>query len=157
MNEFMKLFLEGFRWLACNANGELYAYYTRPIQLRGTWDVKAGSDVKQIDNIYTITYTDGPLEIEKAMHMNVYPTLLKENTTHTKTTTNNNKHDGHYKTLEIEPWDIMRADFTKEELKGFFKGNILKYLLRNKEGVKDIDKLINYAQELKQLLESEVK
>lgn len=149
MNEFMKLFLEGFRWLACDADGDLYAYSTRPIQLRGTWDVKVGDDVKQIDNIYTITYTDGPLEIEKAMHMNVYPTLLKEKT--------DNKHDDHYKALEIEPWDIMKKDFTKEELKGFFKGNILKYLLRNKEGVKDVDKLINYAQELKQLLESEEK
>lgn len=67
MNELMKLYNEGFRWIACNANGDLYAYPTRPINLRGTWDVKAGTDVKQIDNIYTITYTDGPLEIEKVI------------------------------------------------------------------------------------------
>lgn len=67
MNELLKLYNEGFRWLACNADGNLYAYVTRPIQLRGAWDVKAGSNVKQIDNIYAITYTDGPLEIESLL------------------------------------------------------------------------------------------
>lgn len=149
MNEFHKLFLEGFRWLACDVDGDLYAFEECPHDsfIRGEWD---GVGKRQkIKNIYTITYADGPLEIEKVMHIKVYPNLLKEKA--------NNKHDDHYKELEIEPWDIMKADFTKEELKGFFKGNILKYLLRNKEGMKDIDKLINYAQELKQLLESEEK
>lgn len=64
-------------------------------------------------------------------------------------------HDKHYKALGIEPWQIMKANFTKEERIGFYKGNILKYLLRNKDGIKDIDKLINYAIELRKELENE--
>jgi hypothetical protein len=139
MDTLKKLYNEGFRWLACDDSRALYAYENIPyLCIDGIWDAEGA--VKCIENIYAITYADGPLRIEN---------ILKEN--------DNNKHDAHYKALEIEPWDIMKADFTKEELKGFFKGNILKYLLRNKEGVKDVDKLINYAQELKKLLESEEK
>lgn len=146
MNEFKELFNDGFRWLACDDDGELFAYKNLPYHSEGVW--YAEGRIKSVDNIYTITPKEGLVGIERCMHENVYQTLLKENA---------NKHDDHYKALEIEPWDIMKADFTKEELKGFFKGNILKYLLRNKEGVKDVDKLINYARELKQLLESEEK
>lgn len=145
MSTLKKLHSEGFNWLACNDDGDLFAYevYPYPV-LKGVWD--ADGKVKPIENIYEITYDNGPLRIENIMNKDVYTNTIKENI--------NNKHDDHYKALKIEPWEIMKADFTKEELKGFFKGNILKYLLRNKEGVKDIDKLINYAQELKKLMES---
>lgn len=60
----------------------------------------------------------------------------------------NNLHDGHYKKLGIEPWDILKANMTYEEYKGFLKGNIQKYLHRNKEGLKDYEKLANYANKL---------
>ncbi len=60
----------------------------------------------------------------------------------------NNLHDGHYKALGIEPWDILKANMTYEEYKGFLKGNIQKYLHRNKEGLKDYEKLANYANKL---------
>lgn len=60
----------------------------------------------------------------------------------------NNLHDGHYKALGIEPWDILKANMTYEEYKGFLKGNIQKYLHRNKEGLKDYEKLVNYANKL---------
>lgn len=59
-------------------------------------------------------------------------------------------HDAHYSALGIEPLDIMQADFTPEEYRGFLKGNILKYLLRNKEPRKDVDKLVSYAQLLQE-------
>lgn len=137
MDTLKKLHRKGFKWLACDYSGELFAYERRPfLYNERIW--RADGAVRYVSNIYAITFEDGLLRIEN---------ILKEN--------DNNKHDAHYKALEIEPWEIMKADFTKEELKGFFKGNILKYLLRNKEGVKDIDKLINYAQELKKLMESE--
>lgn len=139
MSVLKELHRKGFKWLACDYSGELFAYEHRPfLYNEGVWG--AEGKIKNVKNIYAITFEDGPLRIEN---------IIKEN--------DNNKHDAHYKELDIEPWDIMKADFTKEELKGFFKGNILKYLLRNKEGVKDIDKLINYAQELKKLMESEEK
>ena len=60
----------------------------------------------------------------------------------------NNLHDGHYKALGIEPWGILKANMTYEEYKGFLKGNIQKYLHRNKEGLKDYEKLANYANKL---------
>lgn len=60
----------------------------------------------------------------------------------------NNLHDDHYKKLGIEPWDILKANMTYEEYKGFLKGNIQKYLHRNKEGLKDYEKLANYANKL---------
>lgn len=137
MNEFQELYNEGFRWLACDADGGLFAYEHMPRQYtKGKFG--APGKIRSLAKNCAITYAISPLPIAYFIHK-----------------AKNNKHDDHYKKLEIEPWEIMKADFTKEELKGFFKGNILKYLLRNKEGVKDIDKLINYAQELKKLMESE--
>ena len=40
------------------------------------------------------------------------------------------KHDKHYLESVVEPIKVMEKLFTKEELKGFIKGNILKYRLR---------------------------
>lgn len=49
---------------------------------------------------------------------------------------------GHYKEGGIEVIDILRAKLTSEELKGFYKGNILKYVMREgkKNGVEDLKK-----------------
>ena len=57
----------------------------------------------------------------------------------------------HYERLEIEPWEIMKADFTKEEWIGFLKGNIIKYVLREKgDNEKDAQKIQKYAKELEE-------
>lgn len=143
MDTLKKLYSEGFKWLACDEDGFLCAYVNTPRQYtKGKFGSpgKIRSLSRNLGITYGITYANSPRPIAYLIHNDKY-----------------NKHDAHYKALEIEPWEIMKADFTKEELKGFFKGNILKYLLRNKEGVKDVDKLINYAQELKKLLESKEK
>lgn len=67
--------------------------------------------------------------------------------------TKNNKQ---YTTLDIEPWDIMQADFTKEEFIGFLKGNILKYLLRKKgSDLQDFEKIEHYARKLQEVLKGE--
>ena len=59
-----------------------------------------------------------------------------------------------YTSLAIEPITIMREDFSKDEYIGFLKGNILKYLLRNKgDDIQDAAKIVQYAQWLKTELE----
>lgn len=65
-------------------------------------------------------------------------------------TTKNNKQ---YTTLDIEPWDIMKADFTREEFIGFLKGNIIKYCLRKKgSDLQDFEKIEHYARKLQEIL-----
>lgn len=65
-------------------------------------------------------------------------------------TTKNNKQ---YTTLDIEPWDIMQADFTREEFIGFLKGNIIKYCLRKKgSDLQDFEKIEHYARKLQEIL-----
>lgn len=60
-----------------------------------------------------------------------------------------NYHNEHYKRLKIEPWEIMRANFTLEEWRGFIKGNLIKYTLRGKnQDHDDADKIVAYALEL---------
>lgn len=67
--------------------------------------------------------------------------------------TKNNKQ---YTTLDIEPWDIMQADFTKEEFIGFLKGNIIKYCLRKKGSyLQDFEKIEHYARKLQGVLKDE--
>lgn len=52
----------------------------------------------------------------------------------------------HYKNQGIEPINLMRANFSKEEFAGFLQGNVLKYMLRykDKNGVEDLKKAKTY-------------
>ena len=64
------------------------------------------------------------------------------------------KHDKHYLESVVEPIKVMEKMFTKEELKGFIKGNILKYRLRvgHKDDIqKEMDKIRVYEQWLAKL------
>lgn len=64
------------------------------------------------------------------------------------------KHDKHYLESVVEPIKVMEKLFTKEELKGFIKGNILKYRLRmgHKDDIqKEMDKIRVYEQWLVKL------
>lgn len=62
----------------------------------------------------------------------------------------------HYKALAIEPLEVMRGMMTKLEYKGFLKGNIIKYSIRqgNKKGEsaeKDAAKCREYIRLLSEL------
>ena len=39
----------------------------------------------------------------------------------------------HYKNQRIEPIVLMKTNFSKEEYAGFLQGNVLKYMLRDKD------------------------
>jgi len=56
----------------------------------------------------------------------------------------------HYKTMEIQPWEVMESVLTPEEFVGFLKGNVIKYAMRagRKEGTDDAEKARHYAQKL---------
>ena len=53
----------------------------------------------------------------------------------------------HYVGLSVEPWAAMEAWMTKEEFVGFLKGNIIKYIAREKNP-NDLDKAGHYMQKL---------
>ena len=40
------------------------------------------------------------------------------------------EHNSHYKEMPIEPFNLIRALLTKEEWRGFLKGNMIKYAMR---------------------------
>lgn len=59
----------------------------------------------------------------------------------------------HYKTMPIQPWDIMQAVLTPEEFIGYLKGNVIKYAMRN--GYKDSDdagKCKHYQEKLEEVM-----
>lgn len=60
----------------------------------------------------------------------------------------------HYKTGGIETWDYLVAKLTKEELIGYCKGCIIKYVSRekHKNGLEDIEKLEWYSKKLTELM-----
>lgn len=72
----------------------------------------------------------------------------------TKTTADDLQVGGtHYKTMPVQPWEVMEAVLTKEEFIGFLKGNVLKYSLRagRKEGTDDANKARHYMMKLKEI------
>lgn len=57
----------------------------------------------------------------------------------------------HYRDMDIQPWDAMRAWMTPAEFRGFLRGNAIKYLARcDKKGapVEDLRKARHYIDKL---------
>ncbi len=59
----------------------------------------------------------------------------------------------HYKDMAVQPWTVMQAVLTPEEFRGFLKGNIIKYAMRQgkKEGSNDAGKCQHYIEKLRQV------
>lgn len=59
----------------------------------------------------------------------------------------------HYKDMPMQPWDVMEAVLTPEEFRGYLKGCIIKYGMRQgkKEGTDDAGKAKHYAQKLAEM------
>jgi hypothetical protein len=61
----------------------------------------------------------------------------------------------HYKNMAVQPWAVMEAVLTPEEFRGFLKGCIIKYAMR--QGLKDSDdagKCKHYIQKLNEFLQA---
>ena len=59
----------------------------------------------------------------------------------------------HYLDMQMQPWDVMQAVLTPEEFRGFLKGNVIKYAMRQgkKDGTDDAGKAQHYAQKLAEI------
>jgi hypothetical protein len=59
----------------------------------------------------------------------------------------------HYKDMAVQPWHVMESVLTPEEFRGFLKGNIIKYAMRQgRKGIDDGAKCRHYQQKLKEIL-----
>lgn len=55
----------------------------------------------------------------------------------------------HYKDMGIQPWAVMEAVLTPEEWRGYLKGNVIKYGMRQgKKDSDDANKARHYALKL---------
>ena len=59
----------------------------------------------------------------------------------------------HYKDMAVQPWAVMESVLTPEEFRGFLKGNIIKYSLRQgkKQESDDANKCRHYMMKLKEV------
>lgn len=64
----------------------------------------------------------------------------------------------HYKDMPVQPWTVMEAVLTYEEFRGFLKGNIIKYAMRQgrKENSDDVGKLEHYIKKLEEIKEKQI-
>ena len=72
----------------------------------------------------------------------------------TRTTANDIQVGGqHYKTMPVQPWEVMESVLTHEEFIGFLKGNVIKYSMRagRKEGSDDANKARHYMMKLQEM------
>ena len=58
----------------------------------------------------------------------------------------------HYIDLPVQPWDAMQAWMTPEQFAGFLRGNVIKYMARNKNGVEDFKKAKHYLEKLLEVI-----
>ena len=60
----------------------------------------------------------------------------------------------HYKTMPMQPWEVMEAVLKPEEFRGFLKGNVIKYSMRagRKDGSDDAGKAQHYRQKLAEVM-----
>lgn len=64
----------------------------------------------------------------------------------------------HYKSMGVEPWDVIDGCFTKEQAKGYYRGNVVKYVMRaGKKGneLEDLKKAAHYLEKLIEVLSEE--
>lgn len=54
----------------------------------------------------------------------------------------------HYTALNVQPWDAMESWMSAEEFAGFLRGNIIKYIARDKNGTEDLEKARHYLDRL---------
>ena len=55
----------------------------------------------------------------------------------------------HYKDMDPQPWAVMQALLTPEEFRGYLKGNMIKYAMRQgKKDSPDAGKYHHYDQKL---------
>lgn len=58
----------------------------------------------------------------------------------------------HYKDLYPQPWDVMQALLTPDEFRGFLKGNMIKYAMRQgKKDSPDAGKYHHYKKKLSEM------
>jgi hypothetical protein len=55
----------------------------------------------------------------------------------------------HYARLAVQPWDVMRATMTPAEFQAFLRGNVIKYVMRDKgDRLEDLKKAMHYLETL---------
>jgi hypothetical protein len=59
----------------------------------------------------------------------------------------------HYKDMAVEPWVVMQVVLTPEEFRGYLKGNVIKYSMRQgkKADSDDAGKALHYIDKLKEM------
>jgi hypothetical protein len=59
----------------------------------------------------------------------------------------------HYKDMPVQPWAVMEAVLTFQEFRGYLKGNIIKYSMRQgkKPDSDDVGKLKHHIEKLNEL------
>jgi hypothetical protein len=63
----------------------------------------------------------------------------------------------HYKDMGIQPWAVMEAVLTPEEWRGYLKGNVIKYGMRQgKKDSDDANKARHYALKLAEVQRGQV-
>lgn len=61
----------------------------------------------------------------------------------------------HYKTMPMQPWDVIEAVLSREEFIGFLRGNVIKYAMRQgrKAGADDdAEKARHYREKLDEVM-----
>ena len=121
-------FLPNWEW--AHVNSKLQERYA----LRGspTFDEFAYEYIKTLKE--TMTDKTSPTEVPPSGGGNTLSETRRDPVTN----------PSHYK--GIQPIDVMRNNFTRDEYRGFLKGNILKYVMRyqDKGGLDDLKKAEQY-------------
>lgn len=54
----------------------------------------------------------------------------------------------HYTRLSVQPWAAMASWMSRDAFNGFLRGNVIKYVARDKGGIEDLKKARHYLDKL---------
>ena len=60
----------------------------------------------------------------------------------------------HYTVLSVQPWTAMSSWMTPQAFCGYLKGNVIKYVARDKGGLEDLKKARHYLNKLIEEMEA---
>lgn len=145
---------EWAKWIARDADGEVWAFDRAPMLLDYVWENRAEGGVARIIAVESnspVDWRDSLVDLSKLREQPTVsdPVAVRASDRQVAGT--------HYKEMGIQTWDVVDT-WPRDQRIGYYRGNALKYVMRmgSKDAeAQEIEKGIHYLEKLVEVLKEE--